>query len=279
MSLYITSLNSGSNGNCYYVGNTTEAVLIDAGISCREIEKRMNNLNLSIQIVKAVFISHEHIDHIRGIEKLSKKHNIQVYIKRTTLSSSKLQLEDYLIKDFNADSPIVLGSLTVTPFIKLHDAIDPFSFMVTCNGINVGVITDIGKACNNVIHYFKQCHACFLESNYDEQMLENGNYPIHLKNRIRKGKGHLSNKQALELFMLHRPTFMSHLILSHLSNNNNSEKIVSDLFMNQSEQTQIIIASRYAETAVYNINEHFATLPNVIHRAKQTSLLDQLFEI
>lgn len=279
MSLYITSLNSGSNGNCYYVGNTTEAVLIDAGISCREIEKRMNNLNLSIQIVKAVFISHEHIDHIRGIEKLSKKHNIPVYIKRTTLSSSKLQLEDYLIKDFNADSPIVLGSLTVTPFIKLHDAIDPFSFMVTCNGINVGVITDIGKACNNVIHYFKQCHACFLESNYDEQMLENGNYPIHLKNRIRKGKGHLSNKQALELFMLHRPTFMSHLILSHLSNNNNSEKIVMDMFRKHAQQTEIVIASRYAETAVYHINEHFATPPNVIHRAKQTSLLDQLFEI
>ena len=83
MSLFISSLNSGSNGNCYYIGNENEAILIDAGIACREIEKRMKRLNLSIRKIKAVFISHEHSDHIKGIEVLSKKYQLPVYITAT----------------------------------------------------------------------------------------------------------------------------------------------------------------------------------------------------
>lgn len=256
MSLYITSLNSGSNGNCYYIGNNDEAVLIDAGISCREIEKRMNNLKLSIQKVKAVFISHEHIDHIRGVEVLSKKFNLPVFITRATLANSKLRLEDFLIKSFREKETISIGGLAVTPFVKHHDAADPFSFIVAGNNVKIGVITDIGKSCEQVIHYFKQCHACFLESNYDDQMLENGNYPIHLKNRIRKGRGHLSNKQALELFIKHRPSFMSLLILSHLSKNNNTPELVHDLFIKHAEKTKIVVASRYTETALYRVEGH-----------------------
>jgi len=89
MSLFIAALNSGSNGNCYYVGNHTEAVLIDAGISCRETEKRMKRLGLSIQNVKAVFISHEHSDHISGLEILSARYNIPVYITTTTLQGCR----------------------------------------------------------------------------------------------------------------------------------------------------------------------------------------------
>ena len=255
MSLFIASLNSGSNGNCYYVGNNHEAVLIDAGISCREIEKRMSNLNLSIQKVKAVFISHEHIDHIRGIEALSKKFNLPVFITRATLANSKLRLADYLVKSFQEKQTINIGVLAITPFAKHHDAADPFSFMVEGNKVKIGVITDIGKVCDQVKYYFNQCHASFLESNYDEQMLENGNYPIHLKNRIRKGKGHLSNTQALELFVNHRPSFMSHLILSHLSNNNNTPEIVHNLFKKHAGKTKIIIASRTTETVVYSITQ------------------------
>src|ERR1700709_1437393 len=98
MSLFITSLNSGSNGNCYYVGNEREAVLVDAGISCRETEKRMKRLCLSMQKVKAVFISHEHSDHISGLTVLSKKYNLPVYITPATLQSSKLSLQHDLVK-------------------------------------------------------------------------------------------------------------------------------------------------------------------------------------
>lgn len=255
MSLYITSLNSGSNGNCYYVGNDKEAILVDAGISCREIEKRMSNLGLSMQKVKAIFISHEHIDHIRGVVVLARKHQLPVYITPATLKNSPLVLETELVRTFKAQKPVIIGSLSVTPFVKIHDAIEPFSFMVEGNGIKIGVITDIGEACEQVVHYFKQCHAAFLEANYDEDMLQNGRYPYYLKKRISGGKGHLSNKQALELFLKHKPAFMSHLFLSHLSKDNNSPELVHELFLKHAKKTNIIVASRYKETDVYHIKD------------------------
>jgi phosphoribosyl 1,2-cyclic phosphodiesterase len=126
--------------------------------------------------------------------------------------------------------------------------------MVACNHVNVGIFTDIGSPCKNVIHHFKQCHAAFLEANYDEEMLDKGGYSYFLKNRIRGGRGHLSNKQALQLFLEHRPPFMSHLLLSHLSENNNHPEIVRNLFSSCAGKTEIVVASRYEETPVYDIN-------------------------
>jgi len=146
-----------------------------------------------------------------------------------------------------------VGELTVTAFTKQHDAADPHSFIVSYNSITVGIITDIGIACDKVIHYFKQCHAAFLETNYDEVMLENGSYPLHLKNRIRGGQGHISNKQALELFINHRPPFMTHLLLSHLSQENNSPQIAESVFTPYSNGTKIIVASRHEATEVFTI--------------------------
>jgi phosphoribosyl 1,2-cyclic phosphodiesterase len=263
VSLFISSLNSGSNGNCYYLGNEREAVLIDAGISCREIEKRMANLDLSITNVKALFISHEHTDHIRGASVFSKKYKVPVYITPPTLKYAGIRLEKGLHHSFIANEQITIGNLTVIPFTKHHDATDPFSFMVEHNGVKVGVITDIGIACSRVIHYFKQCHACFLESNYDEKMLEEGTYPVRLKNRIRGGKGHISNMQALELFKKYRPPFMSHLLLSHLSKNNNHPELVLDLFTKHARKTNIIVASRYKESPVYSILKTKNELPEM----------------
>ncbi|HVX48703.1 MAG TPA: MBL fold metallo-hydrolase [Chitinophagaceae bacterium] len=254
MALYITSLNSGSNGNCYYIGNEDDAVLVDAGISCREVAKRMARLNLSMQKVRAVFISHEHTDHISGVEVLSKKYQLPVYITQGTLQNSVLKIEPHLVKAFSAFNPVTIGGITVTPFPKSHDAKDPHSFIVSYKQVNIGVFTDIGYACQNVVSYFKQCHAAFLESNYDVDMLMNGGYPRHLKARITGGDGHLSNAQALQLFLQHKPAYMSHLILSHLSQNNNTPEIVSRLFSTNAGGVNIIVASRYAETPVYHIN-------------------------
>jgi phosphoribosyl 1,2-cyclic phosphodiesterase len=254
MALFITSLNSGSNGNCYYIGNSTEAILVDAGISCREIEKRMKKLGLPLEKVKAVFISHEHTDHISGLPVFIKKHQVPVYITPGTLRNGKLKLEKKWIRSFKAHEPVVIGELAVTPFPKLHDATDPFSFVIDCKKIKVGVFTDIGTTCEQVIKHFQQCHAAFLEANYDEQMLEEGSYPFYLKSRIRGGKGHLSNKQALQLFTTHKPAFMSHLVLSHLSKNNNSPTLVHELFNKHAGDVKMIVASRYEETAVYKID-------------------------
>jgi phosphoribosyl 1,2-cyclic phosphodiesterase len=253
MSLLVASLNSGSNGNCYYVGNEEDAVLIDAGISCRETEARMARLELSMRKVRAIFISHEHSDHIRGLAVLAKKYALPVYITPLTFQRSGLQLETALLYRFKANVAVQIGSLSVIPFSKMHDAAEPHSFTIACGHLKIGVFTDLGVVCENLIAHFQQCHAAFLEANYDDDMLERGQYPYHLKRRIRGGQGHLSNKQALALFEGYRPGFMSHLFLSHLSKDNNCPELALELFKRCAGETEVVVASRYAETALYQI--------------------------
>lgn len=282
MSLFVASLNSGSNGNCYYLGNNQEAVLIDAGLSCRQIETRLSQLRLSLQSVKAVFISHEHTDHISGVETISRKYNLPVFITQPTLKNGFLKLNKKLIFPFNANEPVAIGNLIITPFEKKHDAADPFSFIVENDGVKVGVMTDIGTVCKQVIHYFSQCHACFLEANYDEQMLEEGSYPIHLKKRIRGENGHLSNRKALNLFMTHRSPFLSHLFLSHLSKENNHPDLVKKLFDAHAGNVKVVIASRYKQTEVYCITGSEDNLSKIkssdfSSRPVQMSLFDGIF--
>jgi len=257
MSLFISSLNSGSNGNCYYIGNETDAILVDAGISCRETERRMLHCSLDIKKLKAIFVSHEHADHINGLRVLSKKYQLPVYITDSTERFGNLNLEKDLVRRFHADQPVQIGELNILPFQKRHDAADPHSFIISSASVKIGVFTDIGIACEKVIYHFNQCHAAFLEANYDEDMLMNGTYPYHLKKRISDGNGHLSNIQALELFLNHRPIFMSHLILSHLSQNNNKPELVSKLFHKHAAGTNIVIASRYEPTGVYRIDDNW----------------------
>ncbi len=252
--LYITSLNSGSNGNCYYVGNNEEAVLIDAGISCREIEKRMLRLNLSMRKVKSLFISHEHSDHIKGVCTLAKKYQLPVYITPGTLTNCRFDLESGLVKNLSSHSRTTIGRLVITAFPKIHDAIEPHSFMVSCGNTHVGVFTDLGAVCGELTKYFSMCNAAFLETNYDEHMLRSGSYPYFLKQRICGGRGHLSNRQALELFNNHRAAHLSHLLLSHLSKDNNDPQLVQTLFEEHAAGTAIIVASRHQETPVFVVS-------------------------
>lgn len=253
MALFVSSLNSGSNGNCYYIGNDRDAVLVDAGISRRETDKRLKRLGLSLKQIKAIFITHEHGDHIHGITGISRKHDIPVYITERTLHQSGLPLRDELVRIVRPYEDVQVGCITVKGFPKLHDACDPMSFLVSCDGVNVGVFTDIGYPCDHVRRHFAECHAAFLETNYDEEMLELGRYPWPLKNRIRGGYGHLSNKQALRFFQENRPHFMSHLFLSHLSRDNNSPDLAKELFEKVAGRTKIVVAGRYQETELYRI--------------------------
>lgn len=264
MALHFTSINSGSNGNCYYIGNETEAVLVDVGLTCKEVEKRMSRLGLSIEKIKAIFISHEHSDHIKGLAVFAKKYKLPVYISVATLKSSKLSLDEQNTFGLSHTQNIKIGKLNITAFSKFHDAADPYSFTVECNDVRVGVFTDIGSVCDRLVTQFKRCHAAFLEANYCANMLANGRYPYFLKQRITSGRGHLSNAQALDLFLNHRPDYMTHLLLSHLSKDNNDPLLVAEMFSNVSGNTLIKIASRDQESEVYFVSNP-SKLENAYH--------------
>ena len=226
---------------------------MDVGISCKEIEKRMRRLGLSMEKLKGIFVSHEHSDHISGIPVLARKYDLPVYITPGTLKHCYFNRREYSIEYFEAYQPVHIGALKIIGFPKLHDASEPHSFVISNEQVTVGVFTDIGAPCENLAVHFSKCHAAFLESNYDEEMLDKGRYPYYLKNRIRGGKGHLSNRQALEFFLNHRSSFLSCLIISHLSKENNSPEIVQNLFTQQANGVEIVVASRYNETAVYHV--------------------------
>jgi phosphoribosyl 1,2-cyclic phosphodiesterase len=255
MSVFVSSLNSGSNGNCYYLGTQDEGILVDAGISCRETVKRLKRLGLAAKKIKAIFITHEHGDHTHGASSLSKKYKIPVFITVKTFNAGRLEIDETLLRTFTAYEPVKVGNFQVIGFPKKHDAIDPHSFIVEINNLCVGVFTDIGAACDHVTQNFSRCHAAFLESNYDDDMLLQGSYPYHLKERIRGNLGHLSNEQALNIFLNHRSENLSHLFLSHLSQDNNSPKLVKNLFSKHAGKTEIIVASRQKESKLYHITQ------------------------
>lgn len=277
MPVYFASLNSGSNGNCYYVGNESEAILVDAGISCRETEKRMRNLNLQMNRVKAIFISHEHSDHIKGLQQLARKYSLPVYISEKTLQYAGFKNETLAFHSIEHGSAIKLGDLKITAFSKHHDAADPYSFVIEQSGTRVGVFTDIGHPCKEVINHFKSCDAVFLEANYDDAMLQNGHYPYHLKKRISSDKGHLSNQQALELFIKHRSAKLRHLILSHLSKENNDITLVHSLFKQVAARTEIAVATRFVETVLWSLPVSSRIVPGKI-KTVQHSLQLNIFE-
>jgi phosphoribosyl 1,2-cyclic phosphodiesterase len=250
----ICAIASGSNGNCYYAGNATDAILIDAGISRKQILLRMSQKKLNPAKVRAIFISHEHSDHFRGVRVLSKKMGIPVYITSQTLERSWHPHRPALVKHFIPGDTIRIGGLAVHTFGKSHDAVDPCSFRVEYNGINVGVFTDIGVACNNVKEHLSRCQALFLESNYDEDMLWAGSYPYHLKKRIASVHGHLSNIQALELLKEYRHPELQVVFLSHLSAENNRPDIALSVFEELSGMFAIKVTNRYAISDVFSFS-------------------------
>jgi phosphoribosyl 1,2-cyclic phosphodiesterase len=188
---------------------------------------------------------------------LAKKYKIPVYITEATLQNCRFVIPHQFIRHFSSNDRINIGGLTIKAFAKKHDACDPHSFIVNNEeGVCIGIFTDIGKACEQVVYHFKQCNAVFLESNYDEEMLAAGNYPFFLKRRISGGNGHLSNNEALDLFCMHRSDKLTHLILSHLSKNNNNPELVERIFLQKTGNTKIIVASRYAETELFHIQHN-----------------------
>lgn len=248
------SLASGSNGNCYYIGNETDAVLIDGGISNRRFMERAEAANIDTTKIRALFVSHEHYDHVAGLKAISHRHNLPVYFSAATYNalSRRKRPQDYKIFD-GMESVKIAPSIEVFPFKKHHDAADPYSFIVKVNDSYIGVITDIGVADSVCVDSFSKCRAVFLEMNYDFEMLQNGSYPQYLKERIHSERGHLSNVDAIELIQNHASPSLTHIIASHISAENNSHQIIERLLSTFQDRFSIELAPRFSAGTHYVI--------------------------
>lgn len=249
------SIASGSNGNCYYLAKGEDAILIDIGINTKHVEIRMARLGIDPASIKAIFITHEHTDHIRGLSVFSKRYQIPVYITPGSYEGSRLHMPEHLIHLIPPNAQVNIGKLKVMGIPKFHDAKEPCSFVVTDGKVNVSIMTDLGRGCDNVKHVIQHSDVLLLESNFDEQLLQNGRYSYFLKNRIRSGWGHISNTTALELFLENRKPRLKHLILGHLSGENNTVELVDELFRPHCDEIVFSIATRYEETEIFEIDE------------------------
>jgi len=219
----VAVLSSGSCGNCFYIENKDSAILVDAGINAKQIVKRLSLINRVPSNIKGIFITHEHSDHIRGAEILSKKFNIPVYGTKKTLAGN-FSACGKIINKIKNNETIKIKSLLVKAFSKSHSASDPVSFSVEA-GKKLSVISDLGYGCKNVRERIADSNFLCIESNHDLNMLESGPYPYYLKNWIKSNSGHLSNYQAGLLLLEHSPRKLKNILLVHLSETNNTPEL------------------------------------------------------
>jgi len=231
------SLSSGSNGNCYYIGNEKCGILIDVGIGGRTIKKRLAMAGIDISSIDLILVSHDHFDHIKSLGTFTERFKIPVYTTREVI----LSFEDHfctrgymnghchaLAPEKAAELQMREGSITVTPFRVPHDASDNVGYHIDFFGETFTFMTDIGAVTDSAIHYASLADHLIVESNYDLEMLLNGPYEEELKQRIRQGHGHLSNDQTAELIIkaLARTDknrgIPKDVFLCHLSENNNT---------------------------------------------------------
>lgn len=222
-------LASGSSGNCFFFQGNGSGFLIDAGISCKQIVNRLESMGKSIRDIKGIFITHEHTDHIRGLQQLCKQFRIPTYMTRGTFQYVKKMVDRELVNLIRPGELIIADQCVVTPFEKSHDALEPVSFKLSYGGKTVSYITDAGCVCQNMIDAVQESDCLILESNHDVKMLEEGRYPYPLKKRISGEKGHLSNYEA-SLLVLEHASRLKHVYLSHLSEHNNTEELAMTTF-------------------------------------------------
>lgn len=222
-SLSVCVLASGSRGNATYISDGRTAILIDAGLSGVEIQRRMAAKGLNPDSLDAILVSHEHTDHIKGVGVLSRRFSLAVYINDGTRQASGTALGKLSgVYPFTCGHTFAIGSLAIHPFSISHDAEDPAGFTIACNGAKVGLATDLGIVTGVVKTHLKACDLLILEANHDARMLIEGPYPWPLKQRIRGRGGHLSNDDTALLLETLRHDRLAHVILAHLSDENNT---------------------------------------------------------
>jgi len=229
MKLNFCSLSSGSSGNCYYLGNEFHGILIDAGISASAIRKFLKNIDISMQTIMGVLITHNHIDHIRGLEVLTRKKSLPAFTTGKVWKSiltPKTKIAYDCIREIPLQQKFRLADFDIEAFPVHHDAPETIGFHICAGDKKITIATDLGHICHTAAPYLKAANLLVIESNYDEQMLANGRYPHFLKARIRSDNGHLGNHQTSAFLADNISDNLSHICLAHLSKNNNTPEIV-----------------------------------------------------
>lgn len=226
----LCSIASGSSGNCIYVGTDTASVLVDAGISGKRVEKGLNSINHTMADVDAVFVTHEHSDHIKGLGVLARKYGIPVYAsagtKEAMLGQCMLgKVDETLFHSVPVDESFSVGDLDILPFRVSHDAAEPVAYRFYHGAKSAAVATDLGFYDDYIIEHLKNLDAVLVESNHDINMLQVGSYPYYLKQRILGRRGHLSNENAGRLLGEILNDKMKAVMLGHLSKENNYEAL------------------------------------------------------
>lgn len=250
-------LASGSSGNCFYIENNDCAILVDAGISAKQILERVISIGENANKLRGIFISHEHIDHIRGADVLARKLKIPIFSSKGTLKNAFVCSEESLLNNLEVGTKFYFNGFEITPIAKSHDAKEPISFIVKAEK-TLSVLTDIGFGCKNISEAISNSDALILESNHDLDMLKNGKYPFFLKKRILSNEGHLSNFNSGILVMEHGKPKLKNIVLAHLSKENNRPEIALSTFSELIEQRKdlcpnILISNDYCPTKIIKI--------------------------
>ncbi|SFP92378.1 Phosphoribosyl 1,2-cyclic phosphodiesterase [Butyrivibrio proteoclasticus] len=239
-----TSIASGSSGNCTYIGSDNTHILIDAGVSKKRIEEGLKSLDLTLSDISAIFVTHEHTDHIAALHTILKKFDIPIYATGGTIqgikaSDKKAEMINSRFVQVMVDKEVLVGDMKINPMTISHDANEPCGYTVVVGDKKVGVATDLGCYDDYIVKRLSDCDSLLLEANHDIRMLQTGPYPYVLKARILGDKGHLCNEKSGELLGRLINNKLQGVFLGHLSKENNLpelayEAVRVELQMNES---------------------------------------------
>ena len=222
----LCSIASGSSGNCIYVADNNTHLLVDVGISKKKIVEGLSSIEVDPRSISGILITHEHLDHIKGLGIMARAFNIPIYGTYNTLKAvheckSTGEIDQSLYRIIEADKEYEINTIKVKPFATSHDAADPVCYTFHSNDKKIAVATDLGQYDDYIIANLKNYDVILLEANYDKNMLQVGPYPYYLKQRILSDKGHLSNVHTGQLLRCIVSDKLKYIYLGHLSKENN----------------------------------------------------------
>lgn len=226
----IVPLFSSSKGNSYYISGNNEAILVDAGRNCKQLELALLSNEIDVRTIKAIFVTHEHIDHCAALKVFAKRYDLPIYASKGTLEALTMSDKvDTKAKLVEIQDEIALGDMLIKRLDTSHDAKESCGyFITTADNRRCSVVTDTGFLTQNAIEYMKQSNTVVIESNHDINMLKNGPYPYVLKQRVMSMTGHLSNVDCAKALPTLVENGVTRLLLAHLSQENNTRTLALD---------------------------------------------------